>query len=95
MSDDRDSNVVQLPSRGDGSGSMPEAPNIDGLFFTEPPEEPLAVPPESPEETTMELPPIPRPMDPEMALASEGISTAPEIDDGLGEDSGGEYVQRR
>ncbi|MEU2468261.1 ATP/GTP-binding protein [Streptomyces sp. NPDC012486] len=95
MSDDRDSNVVQLPSRGDGSGSMPEAPNIDGLFFTEPPEEPLAVPPESPEETTMELPPIPRPMDPEMALASEGISTAPEIDDGIGEASDGEYVQRR
>lgn len=90
MSDDRESNVVHLPPRGGASGSIPEAPDIGGFFFTDPPEEP----PESPAEVTMELPVIPRPMDPEAALASEGIPAVPGADDESGSDSG-EYVQRR
>ncbi len=94
MSDDRDSNVVHLSPRGDDSGSVPEAPDIGGLFYTEPPEEIPAAPPESPEETTMELPVIPRPMDPESALASEGITAAPGADES-GADPGEDYVHRR
>ncbi|MFJ8770212.1 ATP/GTP-binding protein [Streptomyces clavifer] len=94
MTDDHNSNVVHLPPRGGDSGSIPEAPDIGGLFYTAPPENIPAATPESPEETTMELPVIPRPMNPEMALRSEVFST-PDIDGEPGEGGDGEYVHRR
>lgn len=71
MADDTDnSNVYNLPVSDDILQRPPELPD-PGRLFPPPP-----APPETPEETTMEIPAIPRPMEPEMALRSEGISPA-------------------
>ncbi|MFH8342973.1 ATP/GTP-binding protein [Streptomyces sp. AM6-12] len=95
MSDDTDSNVISLPTRGSDSGGMPDAPDGGDLFYSEPPDSGSGgvVPPESPEETTMELPPIRGPISPETALRETGMSAAP--DSGDGEYEEGEYVQPR
>ncbi|GAA1552823.1 ATP/GTP-binding protein [Streptomyces globosus] len=93
MSDDTDSNVVHLPARDDDSGAMPEAPDIGDLFYSEPPDNGAVsgTPPESPEETTMEIPAIRAPISPETALRETGM---PGVLDSGGEAYGeGEYVQ--
>ncbi|MFD6626049.1 hypothetical protein [Streptomyces diastaticus] len=95
MADDTDnSNVYNLPVSDDILQRPPELPD-PGRLFPPPP-----APPETPEETTMEIPAIPRPMEPEMALRSEGISPAPDIpsqETGLGSEEYGpaEYVEPR
>ncbi|MET8724109.1 ATP/GTP-binding protein [Streptomyces misionensis] len=95
MSDDTDSNVLHLPTRGSDSGGMPDAPDGGELFYSEPPDGGSGgvVPPESPVETTMELPSIRGPISPETALRETGIAAA--SDSGDGEDEEGEYVQPR
>ncbi|MGW3269050.1 ATP/GTP-binding protein [Streptomyces sp. NPDC001056] len=95
MSDDTDSNVISLPARGSDSGGMPDAPDGGDLFFSEPPDSGSggAVPPESPAETTMELPVIRGPISPETALRETGMPDA--SDSGGGEYEEGEYVQPR
>ncbi|MFC8247578.1 ATP/GTP-binding protein [Streptomyces chartreusis] len=94
MSDDTDSNVVHLPTRGSDSGGMPDAPDGGDFFYSEPSDSGSGVvPPESPAETTMELPPIRGPISPEMALRQTGMPSAP--DSGDGEYEEGEYVQPR
>jgi hypothetical protein len=70
-------------------------PPIPDYGDTIPPSEDIPeAPPESPEETTMELPPIPAAPDPSTALRSEGI-TAPETGEDDGEYEEGEYEQLR
>ncbi|MFF4145933.1 ATP/GTP-binding protein [Streptomyces sp. NPDC001698] len=95
MSDDTDSNVVHLPTRGSDSGGMPDAPDIGDLFYSEPSGSGLGgvVPPESPEETTMELPPIREPISPGMALREAGMPSPPDSEDAEYEE--GEYEQPR
>ncbi len=95
MSDDTDSNVISLPTRGSDSGGMPDAPDGGDLFYSEPPDSGSGgvVPPESPAETTMELPAIRGPISPETALRETGMPAAPDADDGEYEE--GEYVQPR
>ncbi len=95
MSDDTDSNVISLPTRGSDSGGMPDAPDGGDLFYSEPPDSGSGgtVPPESPAETTMELPAIRGPISPETALRETGMPAAPDSDDGEYEE--GEYVQPR
>nr|BFD88448.1 hypothetical protein StreXyl84_78490 [Streptomyces sp. Xyl84] len=95
MSDDTDSNVISLPTRGGDSGRMPEAPDGGDLFYSEPPDSASGrvVPPESPAETTMELPPIRGPISPETALRETGMPAVPDSEDGEYEE--GEYVQSR
>lgn len=58
------------------------------------PEDIPAAPPEPPEETTLQLPPIPAAPEPAMALRSEGI-TPPDPGEEDGEYEEGEYVQPR
>ncbi|MCO8303598.1 ATP/GTP-binding protein [Streptomyces sp. RKCA744] len=96
MSDDTDdSNVVHLPPRGGDSGGMPDAPDGGDLFYSEPSRSGAdsGVPPESPAETTMELPRIRGPISPETALRETGMPSAP--DSGDGEYEEGEHVQPR
>lgn len=95
MSDDTDSNVVHLPARGSDSGAMPDAPDGGDFFYSEPPGNGAGdgVPPESPEETTMELPPVRAPISPEMALRETGIPGPPEGREN--EYADGEYAQPR
>lgn len=95
MSDDTDSNVVQLPHRGGDYGAMPDAPDGGDLFYSEPPDNDVGgvVPPESPQETTMELPAIRGPISPETALRETGMPDPP--DSSEGEYGEGEYVQAR
>ncbi|MGQ4466924.1 ATP/GTP-binding protein [Streptomyces violaceoruber] len=95
MSDDTDSNVISLPARGSDSGGMPDAPDGGDLFYSEPPDSGpgRVVPPESPAETTMELPPIRGPISPETALRESGMPDAPDPDDEEYEED--EYVQPR
>ncbi|WP_344384720.1 ATP/GTP-binding protein [Streptomyces thermolineatus] len=89
MSDEPDEagggTLVHGPWSGDSSYALPPIP--DFIDTIPPPEIIPEAPPESPEETTMELPPIPAAPDPATALRSEGI-TAP----GTGEDDG-EYEE--
>ncbi len=95
MSDDTDSNVISLPTRGSDSGGMPDAPDGGDLFYSESPGSGSGgvVTPESPAETTMELPPVRGPISPEVALRETGMPEAP--DSGDGEYEEGEYVQPR
>ncbi|MFA0845503.1 ATP/GTP-binding protein [Streptomyces rochei] len=95
MSDDTDSNVISLPSRGGDSGGMPDAPDGGDLFYREPPDSDSGdvVPPEAPAETTMELPAIRGPISPETALRETGMPDVPDPDDGEYEE--GEYEQPR
>ncbi|MGW2353669.1 ATP/GTP-binding protein [Actinacidiphila glaucinigra] len=97
MSDDSGDNVVHLPTRDNPSGQMPEAPDIGDLFYTEPPDQGHGpdIPPESPEETTMELPPIRTPMNPAAVMAEIGIPRPPSGPEEGGEEGGGEYAVRR
>ncbi|MEU2564850.1 ATP/GTP-binding protein [Streptomyces longispororuber] len=95
MSDDTDSNVINLPTRGGDSGEMPEAPDGGDLFYSEPPTSGSGgvVPPESPAGTAKDLPPIRGPISPETALRETGMPDAPGSgDDEYGE---GEYEQPR
>ncbi|WP_424893286.1 ATP/GTP-binding protein [Streptomyces sp. XH2] len=93
MSDDTGNNVVHLPARGSDSGGMPDAPDGGDLFYSEPPHSSpgSVVPPESPAETTMELPPVRGPISPETALRETGIPGPSDSD----EYEEGEYVQSR
>lgn len=95
MSDDTDSNVINLPTRGSDSGGMPDAPDGGDLFYSEPPASNAAagIPPESPEETTMEIPVIRGPISPETALRETGMPDTP--DSGDEENAEGEYGQSR
>jgi hypothetical protein len=95
VSDDTDSNVINLPARGGDSGGMPDAPDGGDLFYSEPPDSDSGgvVPPESPEEATMELPVIRGPISPEAALRETGMPDDP--DSGDEEYEEGEYVQPR
>ncbi|GGO98662.1 ATP/GTP-binding protein [Wenjunlia tyrosinilytica] len=93
MSEDEDSGtLVRGPWGGDPSYVPPPIPAYSDTI--PPPEDIPEAPPESPEETTMELPPVPRPMDPAAALASEGIP-APQPDGEYDEEEGREYIQPR
>ncbi|MFF6794305.1 ATP/GTP-binding protein [Streptomyces filamentosus] len=79
MSDDRDDNVLHLPARGADSGSVPEAPDIGDLFYTEPPSSPAAgIPHESPAGAAVELPPVRTPISPEQVLLEAGMTAPPE-----------------
>ncbi|MET9325102.1 hypothetical protein ABZX75_34015 [Streptomyces sp. NPDC003038] len=93
MSDDTDSNVINLPTRGGDSGGMPDAPDGGDLFYSEPsassPDD--GVPPESPEGTTREAPAIRGPISPVVALRETGRPDAPDSDDE--EYKEGEYEQ--
>ncbi|MFD4260753.1 ATP/GTP-binding protein [Streptomyces sp. NPDC058534] len=95
MSDDTDSNVINLPTRDSDSDEMPDAPDGGELFYSEPPDSGSGgvVPPESPAETTMELPAIRGPISPEAALRETGMPDAPDSDDGEYEED--EYEQPR
>ncbi|MET8751329.1 ATP/GTP-binding protein [Streptomyces sp. NPDC004667] len=94
MSDDTDSNIVHLPARDTDSGGMPEAPDGGYFFYSETPENAGGgVPPESPAETTMELPPVRGPISPETAIRETSILGPP--DPGSREFEEGEYVQPR
>lgn len=92
-------------SEGSGSGTLVRGPWSGDSSYTPPPIPDFAdtipapddipeAPPESPEETTMELPPIPASPDPATALRSEGISR-PESGEESGECGDGEYAQSR
>ncbi|MFJ6650568.1 ATP/GTP-binding protein [Streptomyces sp. NPDC091290] len=95
MSDDTDSNVINLPARGGDSGEMPDAPDGGDLFYSEPSDSRSGgiVPPESPEETTMELPPIRIPISPETALRELGMPDVADSGDEEYEEGG--YAQPR
>lgn len=93
MSDDDSSGtLVRGPWSGDSSYVPPPMPDYSDTVL--PPEDIPAAPPESPEETTMQLPTIPAAPDPVTALRSEGI-TPPESGEEDGEYEEGEYVQPR
>ncbi|MEU7088056.1 ATP/GTP-binding protein [Streptomyces achromogenes] len=96
MSDESDESgsgtLVRGPWSGDSTYAPPPVPDFADTIA--PPEDIPETPPESPEETTMELPPIPAAPDPAMALRSEGI-TAPETGEDDGEYEEGEYAQPR
>ncbi|MDQ0577912.1 ATP/GTP-binding protein [Streptomyces rishiriensis] len=94
MSDDTEpeGRLISFPPPG---GVLDRPPDLadPGRLFPAP-----DIPPESPEETTMELPVTPAAPDPLNSLRSEGIPFAdPESDTSgeLGEDGEGEYVQPR
>ncbi|MEU9031471.1 ATP/GTP-binding protein [Streptomyces sp. NPDC048383] len=95
MSDDTDSNVISLPTRGGDSGGMPDAPDGGDLFYSEPSGSSAGgdAPPESPEGTARELPAIRGPISPEVALRETGMPDAPEFEDEECEE--GEYEQPR
>ncbi|MEU2357943.1 ATP/GTP-binding protein [Streptomyces misionensis] len=84
--------LLNFPTPGDVLNQPPQLADPGRLFPDM--NERADIPPESPEEITMELPPIPASPDPAIALRSEGIS-APESGDGDGEYEEGEYVQPR
>lgn len=84
--------LVRGPWSGDSSYTLPPIPDFADTIPA--PEDIPAPPPESPEETTMELPPIPAAPNPATALRSDGI-TRPESGEGDGESEEGEYVQPR
>ncbi|MFJ6053633.1 ATP/GTP-binding protein [Streptomyces sp. NPDC092307] len=95
MSDDTDSNVISLPTRGSDSGGMPDAPDGGDLFYSEPPDSGSggSASPEPAAEAARKLPPIRGPISPENALRETGMTDAP--DSGDGEYVEGEYVQSR
>ncbi|MET8787989.1 ATP/GTP-binding protein [Streptomyces sp. NPDC004589] len=93
MSDEDDSGtLVRGPWGGDSSYVPPPIPDYADTI--PPPEDIPAAPPESPEETTLQLPVIPAAPDPATALRSDGIP-APEVGDVDSENEDGEYSQRR
>lgn len=93
MSDeDGGGTLVRGPWSGESSYVPP--PMTDYSDTIPAPDDIPAAPPESPEETTMELPRIPAAPDPEMALCSDGIAP-PEIGEDDGEYEEDVYVQPR
>ncbi|MGW3638595.1 ATP/GTP-binding protein [Streptomyces sp. NPDC005143] len=93
MSDeDSGGTLVRGPWSGDSSYVPPPMPDYGDTI--PPPEDIPAAPPESPEETTMQLPTIPAAPDPATALRSDGIAP-PESGEDDGEYEEGEYVQPR
>lgn len=95
MSDDTDSNVINLPTRGGDSGGMPEVPDAGDLFYSEPSGSSAdgCAPPEPPEGATRELPVIRGPISPEVALRETGM---PGVPDSVEEEcEEGEYEQPR
>ncbi|MEJ8632001.1 ATP/GTP-binding protein [Streptomyces sp. MS2.AVA.5] len=92
MSDDTDDSspgpgpgrLINFPAGNDVLNRPPELPDPGRLF-----PQPATAPPETPEETTLEIPAVREPMHPEIVLGSEGISgnTVPE---NVGEDVEGE-----
>lgn len=96
MSDDPDGDgggtLVRGPWSGDSWYAPPPIPDFADTIPV--PDDIPAPPPESPEETTMHLPPIPAAPDPAMALRSDGV-TRPESGEGDGESEEGEYVPPR
>ncbi|WP_308013516.1 ATP/GTP-binding protein [Streptomyces beigongshangae] len=95
MSDDTDSNVINLPTRGSDSGGMPDAPDAGDLFYSEPSGSSAddGAPPDSPEMATGELPAIRGPISPEVALRETGMPDAPDSEEEEYEE--GEYKQPR
>ncbi|MDX3538061.1 ATP/GTP-binding protein [Streptomyces sp. MB09-01] len=96
MSDESDDagggTLVHGPWSGDSTYTLPPIP--DFIDTIPPPEEIPAAPPETPAETTMELPPIPVAPNPALALRSEGTAAPETCGDG-GEYEAGEYEQSR
>ncbi|MEV7659466.1 ATP/GTP-binding protein [Streptomyces anulatus] len=96
MSDESDDTgggtLVHGPWSGDSTYTLPPIP--DFIDTIPPPGVIPEVPPESPEETTMELPAIPAAPNPATALRSEGI-IASETDEDESEYQEGEYEQLR
>ncbi|MFE2194798.1 hypothetical protein ACFXAQ_28785 [Streptomyces olivaceus] len=96
MSDDHDDSgggtLVHGPWSGESTYTLPPVP--DFIDTIPPPEDIPAAPPETPEETTMELPAIPAAPDPSAALRSDGI-TAPESSEEEIEDEEWGYEQPR
>lgn len=96
MSDESDEDdggtLVRGPWSGDSSYAPPPIPDFIDTIPS--PDDIPQAPPESPEETTLELPRIPAAPDPAMALRSEGMA-APEIGEEDGEYEEGEYAQSR
>jgi hypothetical protein len=84
--------LVRGPWSGDSSYAPPPIPDFIDTIPS--PDDIPQAPPESPEETTLELPRIPAAPDPAMALRSEGMA-APEIGEEDGEYEEGEYAQSR
>ncbi|WP_307820394.1 ATP/GTP-binding protein [Streptomyces sp. MC1] len=80
--------LINFPAGSDVTDRPVEIPDLDRIYPQSP-----AAPPESPAETTMELPPIRGPISPETALRETGMPAAPDSDDGEYEE--GEYVQPR
>ncbi|MFI1839494.1 ATP/GTP-binding protein [Streptomyces olivaceoviridis] len=80
--------LINFPAGSDVTDRPVEIPDLDRIY-----PQPPAAPPESPAETTMELPPIRGPISPETALRETGMPAAPDSDDG--EYGEGEYVQPR
>ncbi|MGW7347910.1 ATP/GTP-binding protein [Streptomyces sp. NPDC054854] len=95
MSDDTDSNVINLPTRGGDAGGMPDAPDGGDLFYSEPSDSSAddGAPPGSPEGMTRETPSIRGPISPEVALRETGMPDASDVDDEECEE--GEYEQPR
>lgn len=95
MPNDTNTNVINIADRGGGSGGMPDAPDGGDIFYSEPPASSPGgvVPPETPAETTMELPAVRGPVSPEFVLRESGMPSAPDPVDGEYEE--GEYVQPR
>ncbi|MEV7317306.1 ATP/GTP-binding protein [Streptomyces microflavus] len=94
MSDDTDSNVISLPTRGSNSGTMPDAPDAGDYFYSEPPDSiPDGAPPESPDGVSRGIPAVRNPVSPEIALRESGMPDAPDSEEGEYEE--GEYEQPR
>ncbi|MFD0396322.1 hypothetical protein ACFQ3Z_45640 [Streptomyces nogalater] len=93
MSDDTDSNVINLPTRGGESGGMPDAPDGGDLFYSEPSDSDSGGDGSSSLTETATAPPIRGPISPETALRETGMPAAP--DSGDEEYEEGEYVQPR
>ncbi|MFJ5657275.1 ATP/GTP-binding protein [Streptomyces microflavus] len=94
MSDDTDSNVISLPTRGSNSDTMPDAPDAGDYFYSEPPDSsPDGAPPEPPDGFSRRIPAVRNPVSPEIALRESGISEAPEFEEEEYEE--GEYEQPR
>ncbi|MFE5108313.1 ATP/GTP-binding protein [Streptomyces sp. NPDC056663] len=94
MSDVDDPNGILVRGPWSGESSYVPPPMPDYADTMPDPEDISEAPPDSPEETTMELPQIPTAPDPEMALRADGI-TAPETGEDDAEYEDGEYVQPR
>ncbi|MEU8445537.1 ATP/GTP-binding protein [Streptomyces microflavus] len=94
MSDDTDSNVISLPTRGSNSGTMPDAPDAGDYFYSEPPDSsPGGAPPEPPDGFFRRIPAVRNPVSPEIALRESGMPEAPEFEEEEYEE--GEYEQPR